>query len=200
MPSTRANYIVILVAVLLAGCATPRAAKEQRTAPPRDQSIYEPDLPWFTDAGAPLKLSALAGEPCVLSFFFSVCSFKCPITVENMRQVEASLPREARQRVRFVLVTFDPESDTVDVLRRYRTAHRLNGENWILLRGDAAAVRELARRTGYAFELHGGGGVRHDSLIMVLDSAGRPGFQHDGLYGGVNELQLAVRKMLAERP
>ena len=199
MFNTRATFMG-LVACLVAGCASPRAGNGPRTAPARDQSIYEPDLQWVTDAGVPLKLSALGGEPCVLSLFFTSCSFKCPITVDNMRQVEASLPREARQRVRFVLVTFDPETDTVEALHRYRTAHRLSGENWILLRGEAETVRELARRTGYAFELNGLGGVRHDSLITVLDSAGRPGFQHDGLYGGVNELQLAVRKMLAERP
>ncbi len=188
----------------LGGCSSPNRCPVCRAVtvaklpqpPSQDKSLYEPDSDWTTDAGSTMKLSALTGEPCVLSFFFASCTFKCPITVENMRQVEASLPRESRKRVRFVLVTFDPAFDTCEVLRRYRTAHRLNGENWILLRGEPGEVRALAQRAGFVYEKNGVGGFNHDSLISVLDSTGRLAFQHGGLYNGVNEIQLKVRALL----
>ena len=133
----------------------------------------------------------------MLAFFFTSCSFKCPITVENLRQVEAALPREARSGVRFVLVTFDPGADSCEVLRRYRTAHRLGAENWLLLRGTPADVDALARQAGFGYQANGVGGFNHDSVISVLDAAGRVVYQNDRLYGGVNEIQLRVRALLA---
>ena len=163
-------------------------------------SIYPTETLWTTDAGTEMKLTQLAGQPCVMSFFFASCSLKCPITAENMRMVQAALPKALRDQVKFVLITFDPESDSVEVLRRYRTAHRLNGGNWLLLRGESEAVRELAHRTGYAFQKNGVGGFNHASVVTVLDATGRPVFRHDGLYGGVNELQLSVRKLFPEKP
>ena len=46
-----------------------------------------------------MKLTQLAGQPCVMSFFFASCSLKCPITAENMRMVQAALPKELRDQV-----------------------------------------------------------------------------------------------------
>ena len=198
--------------LLQCGCATtvkpaedacPHCSREATAArsaprePARGQSLFTTNATWTTDAGASLTLAELAGRSCVLAFFFTSCSFKCPITVENLRQVEAALPREARSGVRFVLVTFDPGADSCEVLRRYRTAHRLGAENWLLLRGTPADVDALARQAGFGYQANGVGGFNHDSVISVLDAAGRVVYQNDRLYGGVNEIQLRVRALLA---
>ena len=201
--------IVALVGIIFAGCnslrpcpncaAVPLSGSAAVEEPTDAGSVYPAETLWTTDSGTELKLTQLAGQPCVLSFFFASCSLKCPITAENMRRVQAELPREMRERVKFVLITFDPEADSVAVLQRYRSAHRLAGTNWLLLRGNNEAVRQLAARLGYSFNKTSGGGFNHDSVVTVLDAAGRPVFRHAGLYGGVNELQLSVRRLFQDK-
>ena len=168
--------------------------------PTNTDSIFAPKTTWVKDTGKPMSLEELAGGPCVLSFIFTSCSFKCPITVDNMRQIEASLPRSGRSHCRFVLITFDPEFDTSEILRRYRSAHRLKGDNWFLLRGEPSEVNALAKRLNFGYIANGVGGFNHDSKISVLDADGRLVYQNSGLYGGVSELQLKVRELLKPRP
>lgn len=192
--------------LLQCGCAVGKPANGHRDGQTErtpeaalTQSLFATNSTWSTDSGVKMTLAELEGRPCVLAFFFSSCSFKCPITVENLRQVEGSLPREARSQVRFVLVTLDPDADSCAVLRRYRSAHHLGAENWLLLRGGAAAVGALARKVGFAYQANGLGGFKHDSVISVLDASGRIVYQNDGLYNGVNEIQLQVRTLLPPR-
>jgi len=203
-----------LAVLSLTGCATPKPEAEnvpaccraKKAAVTRTQriatreSLYHSTAEWQTDSGGSFKFSDLAGRPCVVSLFFASCSMKCPIIAENMLSVEASLPRESRANVRFLLVTFDPESDTVEALRSYRVAHGLTESNWTLLRGTRGDVAALASQLGFVYERNGLGSFRHDSLITVLDGTGRIVCQGDSLYSGGLQVASSVRSLVAPVP
>ena len=159
-----------------------------------ENSLYESGAGWTTDSGEPFQFAQLSGRATVLSLFFASCSMKCPITVDNMLAVEASLPRAARSNACFVLVTMDPAADTVAVLRAYRQTHQLDHAHWLLLRGKETDVQRLADQLAFRFQKNGLGSFTHDSLITLLDPAGRIAAQSHGLYAGAEELraQLAV--------
>src|SRR5215471_2977013 len=82
-------------------------ASEPQKAELTDRSLYQLDSIWTSDAGQPVKLSALKGRPQVLTMFFANCSYACPLLVYQMKQLEAALPQNLRTNVGFTLVSFD---------------------------------------------------------------------------------------------
>jgi len=66
----------------------------------------------------PFRLSDQGGKIVLMFFGYTSCPDACPATLAQFRQVRADLGREA-DRVRFVLVTVDPERDTAERLREY---------------------------------------------------------------------------------
>ena len=113
--------------------------------------------------------------------------------VENLRQVQASLPKASAKQVRFVLITLDPVSDTPETLRAFRAEHRLSSENWFLLRGSPSMVRSMADQLGYGFHSNSQGGFDHDSLITVLGAQGDTLFRTASLTGGTDRVATCLR-------
>src|SRR5205823_13101013 len=129
------RLIGFLAVICLAnGCATDRsepaavasccATNNQLVAAPAvalpGKSIYQIDSTWTTDAGEPFKLTTLRGRPQIVAMFFTSCQNACPITVSDMKRIEAALPERLRASVGFTLVSFDPERDTTAALHAYR--------------------------------------------------------------------------------
>ncbi len=191
-----------LVLFAIAGCSTPKPATKSCCSAPlaakdhAKDSLFSLDANWENDAAQKIQLPALRGRPQVIGMFFSKCEVVCPLTVENMRRVEASLPEELRQQLRFTLVSFDCESDTPAELSHFRAAHQLPADRWTLLRGTPAGVRELADRLGIQFQQDSSRRFRHTSQITVVDAEGRIIFRQEGLHGDlravVNSLKLSV--------
>ena len=191
----------------LAGCASsPRLAEAKcphcaavanaPKAAASTDSLYVGGAEWTTADEQRLALRELAGRPCLLSFFFTECGLKCPITVGRMQAIEAALPRDLREQTRFVLVSIDPTNDTPAKLRAYRSAHGLNASRWLLLCGSAVDVAALAQRAGFTFQRTAAGSFAHDSVIAVLDPQGKIAARHDGLYAGADTLAAQVRAVL----
>ena len=170
------------------GCAAARSAP----AAASDRSIYQLDAAWTTDGGQPLKLGELRGRPVVLAMFFTSCGYACPRIVEAMKEIRQSLPPAARERARFILVSFDDERDTVAALRAYREVHELDAQSWILLRGAPGQIRELAAVLGVSYKKNAIGQFSHSNLITILNGEGEIIHQRAGLEGGLAETARAL--------
>src|SRR5690349_20926416 len=79
---------------------------------PRDKSLYLLDSKWTSDVGRTVPLSVLRGRPQVIAMFFTHCEYACPILVNDMKRLEATLPAEIRAKTDFLLVSFDTKRDT----------------------------------------------------------------------------------------
>jgi protein SCO1/2 len=108
-----------------------------------------------------------------------------------MQRLRASLPADARERTRFVLVSFDTVRDTPAVLRAYRERMGLDAA-WTLLHGDAGAVQELAMVLGVKYKEDARGQFSHSNLITVLDAAGEIAHQRTGLAGNISAAAKAA--------
>ena len=170
------------------GCAAARSAP----AAVSDRSVYQLDAAWTTDGGRPFKLGELRGRPVVLAMFFTSCGYACPRIVEAMKEIRQSLPPVARDRARFVLVSFDDERDTVAALQAYREIHELDAQSWILLRGEPGQVRELAAVLGVSYKKNALGQFSHSNLITILNGEGEIVHQRAGLGGGLAEAARAL--------
>ena len=176
-------------------------AEEKSSAPAvslSKGSLYQLDATWTNDAGASVQLAMLRGRPVVLAMFFASCEYACPIIVDDMKRLGASLPADARAKAQFVLVSFDTARDTPAALNAYRERMKLDGA-WTLLHGDAANVQELAMLLGVKFKQDARGQFSHSNLITVLNPEGEIAHQRAGLMGDVSEAAKAVALVAAAR-
>lgn len=154
-------------------------------------SLYQLDARFTDDEGNAFALGQLRGRPVVLAMFFSSCTYACPMLVSDISRIRAALPEGIRGRAVIVLVSFDTVRDTPVALRQFRTARSLD-EQWVLLHGDDAAVRELAALLGVKYKQDADGGFAHSNLITVLNVEGESVHQRKGLTGGLDEAAQAV--------
>ena len=165
---------------------------------PTDKSLYLLDSKWTSDVGKTVPLSVLRGRPQVLAMFFSHCEYACPILVNDMRKLEAALPRDVLAKVDFVLVSFDTKRDTPEVLAAFRKKEKLPAASWTLLRGEADDVRELAALLGINYAQDARGQFAHSNVITLLNAEGEIAFQQNGLNQNPAALIAAVSAAAAK--
>jgi protein SCO1/2 len=98
--------------------------------------------------GADFSFEAQRGRTVVLNFIFTGCDSVCPMQTVELAAVQSALSPEARNRVRFVSVTIDPEHDTPEALFAYASERGVDFANWSFVTGDRAAVDELLSKYG----------------------------------------------------
>lgn len=167
------------------------------TTPLTDKSLYQLESKWTSDVGREVKLGVLRGRPQIVAMFFTSCEYACPIIVENMKAIEQALPEALRGKVDFLLVSFDVERDTPEVLKAYRTKKQLATDRWTLLRGKQDDVRELAALLGINYQRDAKGQFSHSNVIALLNAEGEVVFQQEGLNKDAKETVAAIEKVLA---
>lgn len=160
-------------------------------APLTARSLYQLDAAWTDDAGKPVKLAALRGSPVVVAMFFASCEYACPVLVHDLQRLRAALPEAVRAQTRFVLVSFDVARDTPPVLAAYRKKLELDA-SWTLLRGEAAAVQDLAMLLGVSYKQDARGQFAHSNLFTVLNAEGEIAHRQPGLQGEIGDSAKAV--------
>ena len=138
---------------------------------PSERSIYQLDSPWVEDNGRKMQLDALEGDMQFLALIYTTCTGVCPVTVKSMQMFSRNMPADIKGKIRFLLVTVDPEHDTLAILRDYRRDMKLD-RHWKLLRGSPEDVRELAAVLGFNYEQIESGQFAHSNLVTILDRRG----------------------------
>lgn len=166
-------------------------AEEPAAQPIAARSLYHLEATFTNDRGETVTLADFRGRPVVLTMFFASCSYACPLLVSDMTRIQDALPAEVRDKVMFVLVSFDAERDTPAALAKYR-AERSIGPQWQLLHADADTVSELAALLGVKYRKEADGMFGHSNLITVLNPEGEIAHQRGGLQGGLEETAQAL--------
>ena len=134
-------------------------------------SVFLLESEWHTQDSKKVYLRDLAGKKLVLSMTYTSCQHTCPTIVSNMQAIEKTLSKADRDRVRFVLVSLMPQSDTPEVLKIYANKRGLKG--WTLLSGNDDDVRMLAMVLDVKYKAVGDNEIAHSNLITILDDQGR---------------------------
>lgn len=165
-----------------------------------DKSLYQLDSVWNSAKGTKLKLAELKGKPQVVTMFFARCELACPVLVHDMKRIEAALPSELRGKIGFVLVSFDSERDTPQVLHAYRDRQELDPATWTLLQGKPDDVLELAALLDIKFKKDPKGQFAHSNVITVLNAAGEIVHHQNGLNLDVAPAVEALQKTIHNGP
>jgi protein SCO1/2 len=163
---------------------TKAAAKRDVTGPvqPRSgarQLEIGDDVPDFTmtnQEGQALKLSDLRGNVVVLTFIYTRCPLPdfCPLMDRKFSELAEHLrssPGRARS-VRLISLSFDPDHDTVDVLRKHA---KIRGAAPPLWSYAVAAHDELAKIAGPLGLFYGPSKdeIAHNLCTAIIDREGK---------------------------
>ena len=61
---------------------------------------------------------------------YTHCPDICPMTTHNMYLVEQRLPGDLKDKVKFVIISFDPNRDTPNVLKKFAEIRDLTFDSW----------------------------------------------------------------------
>jgi len=88
----------------------------------------------------------IKGQITVMGFIFTHCPDICPMTTHNMYLTEKKLKIANINEVKFVALSFDPDRDSPEVLKKFAEVRELDFKSWTLLTGEKNTVNELLKR------------------------------------------------------
>jgi protein SCO1 len=200
MKNTLIFYLLFLLAasfaaVLFSGCnQKPAPALAAPAGTEADTgSLYQFTGEWHDQQGDTLQLSRFAGKIPVVAMVFTRCAYACGRIVADIRNIEKQVPADKKDQVVFVLVSFDSERDQPAQLKEFAAQMQLEGDNWVLLHGNEAAVRELSMLLDVKYKKQPNGDFAHSNSITLLNTRGAIAARTEGL--GVN-VQPILDKMM----
>jgi protein SCO1/2 len=144
----------------------------------------------------------VAGKVFVAEYFFTTCPGICKEMNENMRIVYEAL----REEKDFLILshTCDPDTDSVQQLKKYAEGMKVNTDQWIFLTGRKDSLYNMAR-VSYTIDDPNDNLVNmeddfmHSQLWALVDREGNVRKIYDGLKEAeVRELVSDARKLLKD--
>ena len=138
-----------------------------------------PEVAFLDDNNLPTKLSDFLGSPVALTFIYTRCPIPnfCPLMDRNFIEVQAAIKEGAQLPLdtRLLSITFDPEHDTAEVLRRHAAKLGADVEIWRFLTGDKEAISHLGEQLGITIvrDSTGKSEITHSLRTIVVDREGK---------------------------
>lgn len=109
-----------------------------------------PDFNGVNQMGDPVSLNeSLPDRVLLIGFFFTHCPGPCPRLMQNMHLIQNAFrpdPKNGRDTIaQLIMISVDPERDTVPALFHYAQQYRINNDRWWLLRSDKQTTYDFAR-------------------------------------------------------
>ena len=122
----------------------------------------------------PVVLDSLIGKPLVMSFIFTRCPLPnmCPLIMQKVVKVQEELNKDYKDKVFFALITFDPEYDTPEVLKKYGENYGVDYDNLIYLTGEKDDIDKALDHFRVYAEEEAPGQISHTMETMVMDEKG----------------------------
>jgi cytochrome oxidase Cu insertion factor (SCO1/SenC/PrrC family) len=156
--------------------------KAAHSIPPLPVLGEVPDFSLIEANGQPLRRRDLQGRVWIASFIFTHCAGTCPIMTFHMKKLQAELP--ARDDLRLVSFTVDPDRDTPEVLQAYAKREGADTTRWLFLTGEKKPIHELAQK-GFRLAVAEGQGseeepILHSTKFVLVDKQARIRGYYDG--------------------
>ncbi|GAB5520865.1 MAG: SCO family protein [Rhodothermales bacterium] len=151
--------------------------------------------------GAVVTEADFAGKLYIANFFFAACPGICPMTMANMKRLQAEFANH--EDVLLISHSVTPERDSVAVLREFAERTQVLAAKWYVVTGEREHLYDLGKRSYFAEEDLGA------SLVDPASTAREEAFLHTesfflvdgqrrirGVYNGMNT--AAVTQLIAD--
>lgn len=118
----------------------------------RKAQAYFTDTPLVSHEGKKLRFfsDVLKGKVVLVTFFYTDCTGICPLTSAKLARVQELLGDRIGRDVYLVSISVDPETDTPEVMAKYRENFGAK-DGWIFLSGERENVAAIGRKLGQVF-------------------------------------------------
>jgi len=133
------------------------------------------------------------GKIYVAEYFFTTCKSICTIMNVQMQRIQKAII--GNQNVKILSFTVDPETDTMEEMKRYATSHKAINGQWHFLTGEKADLYNLARKSFFVLKPaeaqnlgDAGSDFIHTNNFVLVDGQGRI----RGYYDGTSEKEVST--------
>jgi len=114
---------------------------------------------------------AFAGKIKVMGFIFTRCGMPemCPLTTLNFGKVQKMLPLDIKDKTVLFLISFDPQYDSPDIMKKYGRLYKADFSNWHFLTGDQASIDKVLEDYNFTAELNEDMTYRHETTAFLID-------------------------------
>lgn len=146
----------------------------------------------------------IKGQITVMGFIFTHCPDICPMTTHNMYLTEKELKEAGIKDVKFVALSFDPDRDSPEVLKKFAEVRELDFKSWTLLTGEKNIVIDLLKRfdvkaikTDESIDEEGitEYSMMHTDRISLIDENGRLRKNYKGSTINIEELLNDIKTL-----
>lgn len=182
---------LLLIFIILFGF-TACSEKEEMDA----QSIFQLNSTWENQFGNKFKLHELKGKTLVMVMIYTNCKTACPRLTAEMRDIERNIGEYDPEKIRFVLVSIDPEHDTPETMKTYLGHNKFLGEQWLFIRANEADTREFANVLSVKYKQISPIDFSHSNIISVFSESGVLAYQKEGLTVDTEGITQEIKKQL----
>lgn len=161
-----------------------------------DLSIYNLPSKWTNQDGQELQLTELKGKVLVMVMIYTSCKSACPRLVADMRNIEQQIPDNEKDKVRFVFVSIDPETDTPKRLKSFAKENQMDNDQWLFLRSTNENTREFAAVLAVNYKRISPIDFSHSNIISIFNTGGELKYQQEGFEDSYAKTVTAIMKQL----
>jgi protein SCO1/2 len=147
---------------------------------PAASSAPRPDKPllnykFTNELGQAVSFNDFRGQALAITFFYTRCPLPdyCPRLSKNFEEASQKLEAMANAPTNwhFISVSFDPGSDTPQILKNYGLSYGYNPAHWSFFTGPQDKIAGLARGSGVKYE-SADGTINHNFRTLIIDPQG----------------------------
>ncbi|HXT10135.1 MAG TPA: SCO family protein [Candidatus Angelobacter sp.] len=147
-----------------------------RDVEPLSEGDLLPEYHFTNQLGQAFSTAQFKGQVLAIEFLFTRCPFPqyCPFMANNFAVAQKKLLSMPNAPANWHLLTisFDPEFDTPEVLKRYAEAHGADPARWTFATGALPDVTAIGEQFGLAFWKSETGLISHNLRAAVIDPTG----------------------------
>lgn len=140
------------------------------------QNIHQiPAFKFINQEGDTISNKNIDGKIYIANFFFTTCRGICPKMTLNMNLLQEAFKLDTN--ILFLSHSVTPDTDSVNVLKKYAIENNVNSKQWHLLTGTKKDIYDLAKRQYFAGDTVGyyqtGNEFLHTENFILLDKQQR---------------------------
>ncbi|NEZ44658.1 SCO family protein [Paenibacillus alvei] len=141
---------------------------------PREDFKKAPDFSMQNVDGSTVSLDSTKGKVRLFYFYFTNCPDVCPPTTFMLSEVQTLLKDKGvfGKDASIVSISFDPERDTMDAIKKWSQKFNADYSGWYFLRGKEADVANMMPALDSAVMKDQDGNFTHLNVITLVDQKG----------------------------
>jgi protein SCO1/2 len=144
---------------------------------PLNEGDLLPNYHFTNQLGQAVSTAQFKGQALAITFLFTRCPYPlyCPLMANNFAEAQKKLLTTPNAPTNWHLLTisFDPEYDTPEILKRYAAMHDADPVHSTFATGALMEITALGEQFGLTFWKGDGGILNHNLRTIVIDATGR---------------------------